>query len=312
MIIVFYLFLLLKRGISMKINECLNYQTRFFNNFNQAWQNHSDLMLYKQIDNTAENLRLDISEVPGYILAYDQQAQQELHDYLQEGLIAWLKHYLPFFEINHNGVVMFGNWYHRRRFGVLDTWRRKIIQTNADEQSVIPELEKYAEDPKNYLDNQIKHVHDIVYDDANSLKRRINKLEKQNNEAPVADETSAAPKEEHPTSSSRLSSFFANLIDDDDKNNKKENTDKHIVTSNHDDNDMQALQDQYSVALADADERFINQKRAVQVEAAVVNYEYQAIMSEFSSFNQFLNALLKMPQAYTEYLEAQEGVQHND
>ena len=35
------------------------------------------------------------------------------------------------------------------------------------------------------------------------------------------------------------------------------------MTSNHDDNDMQALQDQYSVALADADERFINQKRAV-------------------------------------------------
>lgn len=295
----------------MKIDECLNYQTRFFNNFNQAWQNHSDLMLYKQIDNTAENLRLDISEVPGYILAYDQQAQQELHDYLQDGLIKWLKHYLPFFEINHNGVVMFGNWYHRRRFGVLDTWRRKIVQTTAEEQSVIPELEKYAEDPKNYLDLQLKHAHNIIYDDANSIKRRINELEQQNttNDEPAPSQT---PKEEHSASSNRLSNLFAKLIDDNEEDEHKKAADNEPSVPTTASGDIQALQDQYSAALADADERFVAKKRSIQVEAAVVNYEYRAIMSEFSSFNQFLNALLKMPQAYTEYLESQEGAQHND
>ena len=71
----------------MSIETSLTYQKKFFSDFTDAWHKKSRYRLYQGIDATAENLRLDIEEAPGYILAYDKSAQAELHDFLQIGFI---------------------------------------------------------------------------------------------------------------------------------------------------------------------------------------------------------------------------------
>lgn len=301
----------------MEINECLNYQKNFFINFNEAWIKHSDLSLYEQIDSTANNLRMDISEVPEYILAYDQKAQQELHDYLQSGLIKWLNNYIPFFQVNTNGIVMFGNWYHRERFGILDVWRRKIIQTDVKEQNIIPELEKYSSDPENYLNNRLKHLHNIIYDDANSLKLHIGEIEKnkenieQNNDNNINEYIEDQDQKTHSSSSNRLSNFFASFIDDKPKD--KEHIKNNIDINENNDlekniKELKDLKEKYNVALNNANKNYVDQERILKVQSAVINYEYQAIMNHFDSFNQFVNSLFKMPQKYMEYLKSQEGI----
>ena len=61
----------------MTIQSSLDYQTKFFTDFAKAWADHSTFRLYQGIDTTAENLRLELSDAPGYILAYDKSAQRE-------------------------------------------------------------------------------------------------------------------------------------------------------------------------------------------------------------------------------------------
>ena len=57
------------RGYYMSIETSLTYQKKFFSDFTDAWHKKSRYRLYQGIDATAENLRLDIEEAPGYILA---------------------------------------------------------------------------------------------------------------------------------------------------------------------------------------------------------------------------------------------------
>ncbi len=83
----------------MSIEASLTYQKKFFNDFTDAWHKKSRYRLYQGLDATAENLRLDIEETPGYILAYDKNAQAELHDFLQIGLIDFLRQHIPFLKL---------------------------------------------------------------------------------------------------------------------------------------------------------------------------------------------------------------------
>ena len=59
----------------MSIEASLTYQKKFFNDFTDAWHKKSRYRLYQGLDATAENLRLDIEETPGYILATNFSAK---------------------------------------------------------------------------------------------------------------------------------------------------------------------------------------------------------------------------------------------
>lgn len=276
----------------MDIEKSLDYQKRFFTNFAAAWQDHSDLDLYRGIDATADALRLDLSEVPGYILAYDKQAQSELHAYLQKGLVEWLQTYIPFFEVSADGIVMFGDWYHRRQFGVLDVWTRQIMQYSDAERQILPDLETYAADPENYLKKRLANLHDEAYSEADHLQSRLEQAQ-----AAVAVEPDALTRSSRERSGGGFKGLMKNFIDqpEDEAAPQSSQTDSSEVAS---------LQSQLKAARAEAQARYDEEKRQIQVEAAVTNYEYQAIISQYSSLQQFENSLQHITDSYMASLAA--------
>lgn len=276
----------------MDIEKSLDYQKRFFTNFAAAWQDHSDLDLYRGIDATADALRLDLSEVPGYILAYDKQAQSELRAYLQKGLVEWLQTYIPFFEVSADGIVMFGDWYHRRQFGVLDVWTRQIMQYSDAERQILPDLETYAADPENYLKKRLANLHDEAYSEADHLQSRLEQAQ-----AAVAVEPDALTRSSRERSGGGFKGLMKNFIDqpEDEAAPQSSQTDSSEVAS---------LQSQLKAARAEAQARYDEEKRQIQVEAAVTNYEYQAIISQYSSLQQFENSLQHIADSYMASLAA--------
>lgn len=276
----------------MDIEKSLDYQKRFFTNFAAAWQDHSDLDLYRGIDATADALRLDLSEVPGYILAYDKQAQSELHAYLQKGLVEWLQTYIPFFEVSADGIVMFGDWYHRRQFGVLDVWTRQIMQYSDAERQILPDLETYAADPENYLKKRLANLHDEAYSEADHLQSRLEQAQ-----AAVAVEPDALTRSSRERSGGGFKGLMKNFIDqpEDEAAPQSSQTDSSEVAS---------LQSQLKAARTEAQARYDEEKRQIQVEAAVTNYEYQAIISQYSSLQQFENSLQHIADSYMASLAA--------
>ncbi|ATO54479.1 MAG: hypothetical protein L0H99_09015 [Loigolactobacillus coryniformis] len=276
----------------MDIEKSLDYQKRFFTNFAAAWQDHSDLDLYRGIDATADALRLDLSEVPGYILAYDKQAQSELRAYLQKGLVEWLQTYIPFFEVSADGIVMFGDWYHRRQFGVLDVWTRQIMQYSDAERQILPDLETYAADPENYLKKRLANLHDEAYSEADHLQSRLEQAQ-----AAVAAEPDALTRSSRERSGGGFKGLMKNFIDqpEDEAAPQSSQTDSSEVAS---------LQSQLKAARAEAQARYDEEKRQIQVEAAVTNYEYQAIISQYSSLQQFENSLQHIADSYMASLAA--------
>ena len=276
----------------MDIEKSLDYQKRFFTNFAAAWQDHSDLDLYRGIDATADALRLDLSEVPGYILAYDKQAQSELRAYLQKGLVEWLQTYIPFFEVSADGIVMFGDWYHRRQFGVLDVWTRQIMQYSDAERQILPDLETYAADPENYLKKRLANLHDETYSEADHLQSRLEQAQ-----AAVAAEPDALTRSSRERSGGGFKGLMKNFIDqpEDEAAPQSSQTDSSEVAS---------LQSQLKAARAEAQVRYDEEKRQIQVEAAVTNYEYQAIISQYSSLQQFENSLQHIADSYMASLAA--------
>lgn len=276
----------------MDIEKSLDYQKRFFTNFAAAWQDHSDLDLYRGIDATADALRLDLSEVPGYILAYDKQAQSELRAYLQKGLVEWLQTYIPFFEVSADGIVMFGDWYHRQQFGVLDVWTRQIMQYSDAERQILPDLETYAADPENYLKKRLANLHDEAYSEADHLQSRLEQAQ-----AAVAAEPDALTRSSRERSGGGFKGLMKNFIDqpEDEAAPQSSQTDSSEVAS---------LQSQLKAARAEAQVRYDEEKRQIQVEAAVTNYEYQAIISQYSSLQQFENSLQHIADSYMASLAA--------
>lgn len=276
----------------MDIEKSLDYQKRFFTNFAAAWQDHSDLDLYRGIDATADALRLDLSEVPGYILAYDKQAQSELRAYLQKGLVEWLQTYIPFFEVSADGIVMFGDWYHRQQFGVLDVWTRQIMQYSDAERQILPDLETYAADPENYLKKRLANLHDEAYSEADHLQSRLEQAQ-----AAVAAEPDALTRSSRERSGGGFKGLMKNFIDqpEDEAAPQSSQTDSSEVAS---------LQSQLKAARTEAQARYDEEKRQIQVEAAVTNYEYQAIISQYSSLQQFENSLQHIADSYMASLAA--------
>ncbi|KRN27993.1 hypothetical protein IV38_GL001834 [Lactobacillus selangorensis] len=285
----------------MDTEQCLNHQKRFFTDFAQAWQDRSDLNLYDGIDATADSLRLEISEVPDYILAYDKQAESELESYLQEGLVKWLAEYLPFFEISPNGIVMFGDWYHRRQFGVLDVWQRRIVQTNEEQRAIIPELQELSTDPDNYLQSQLNDLHNRIYEKADALKRELDASHSDDPEAPAS---AAADNERSRTQQKTRSTGFKNFFQD-----FMEGDDSEVAATNEaEHHDTKDLQQQYDEAKQTADQRYNQQQRQVQVESAVVRYEYQAVVAQYPSMKDFMQALNEMPARYMDSLKVKAGL----
>ncbi|MFC6171675.1 hypothetical protein [Loigolactobacillus jiayinensis] len=278
----------------MDIEKSLDYQKRFFTNFAAAWQDHSDLDLYRGIDATADALRLDLSEVPGYILAYDKQAQSELRAYLQKGLIEWLQTYIPFFEVSADGIVMFGDWYHRRQFGVLDVWTRQIMQYSEAERQILPDLETYAADPENYLKKRLASLHDDAYSEADHLQSRLEKAQ-----AAVAAEPDAPTRSNRDRAGGGFKGLMKNFIDQ-----PEEDAATTPVQPSGDGSEVATLQSQLSAARAEAQARYDEEKRQIQVESAVTNYEYQAIISQYSSLKQFENSLQHISDSYMASLAA--------
>ncbi|MFD0898218.1 hypothetical protein [Loigolactobacillus binensis] len=276
----------------MDIEKSLDYQKRFFTNFAAAWQDHSDLDLYRGIDATADALRLDLSEVPGYILAYDKQAQAELRAYLQKGLVEWLQTYIPFFEVSADGIVMFGDWYHRRQFGVLDVWTRQIMQYSETERQILPDLETYAKDPKNYLKKRLASLHDDVFADADHLQSQLEKAQ-----AAVAAEPDAATRSSRERTGGGFKGLMKNFID-------QPETNESVPQSTSDTSEVASLQSHLNTARAEAQARYDEEKRQLQVEAAVTNYEYQAIIGQYSSLKQFENSLQHIADSYMASLAA--------
>ncbi|QEA52242.1 hypothetical protein [Loigolactobacillus coryniformis] len=276
----------------MDIEKSLDYQKRFFTNFAAAWQDHSDLDLYRGIDATADALRLDLSEVPGYILAYDKQAQSELRAYLQKGLVEWLQTYIPFFEVSADGIVMFGDWYHRRQFGVLDVWTRQIMQYSDAERQILPDLETYAADPENYLKKRLANLHDEAYSEADHLQSRLEQAQ-----AAVAAEPDALTRSSRERSGGGFKGLMKNFIDQPENEAAPQN-------SQTDSSEVASLQSQLKAARAEAQARYDEEKRQIQVEAAVTNYEYQAIISQYSSLQQFENSLQHIADSYMASLAA--------
>nr|WP_243680775.1 hypothetical protein [Lacticaseibacillus manihotivorans] len=81
----------------MTVEASLTYQQTFFQRFRQGLAGPVDVSLVSSIDKTASSLRLEVTETPGYILAYDKGAQDELHDFLQKAFVAFLREHVPFF-----------------------------------------------------------------------------------------------------------------------------------------------------------------------------------------------------------------------
>ncbi|ANK60362.1 hypothetical protein [Loigolactobacillus backii] len=282
----------------MDTEKCLNYQKQFFIDFAQAWHDRSDLELYRKIDTTASSLRLETSEVPAYILAYDKQAQAELKAYLQRGLTKWLRTYIPFFEINSEGVVMFGDWYHRRQFGVLDVWNRQIIQTDELQQQILPELEGYEKDNDNYLQNRLDQLHEQLYQEANELHADLDRAT-ENADSAVAQ--SRLNRDKAPQQNSGRLKNLLNFMDNNSGN--EETADSETTTPAPNAAEIDDLKTRFTAAKQLADTHYDEQKRQLEVEVAVIRYEYQAIVNQYSSLTQFENALVHIQESYLDNLQ---------
>ncbi|WDF83023.1 SbcC family exonuclease [Lacticaseibacillus pabuli] len=291
----------------MSVENSLAYQQKFFGEFAKAWQDHSYYRLYAGIDKTAETLRLDIHEVPGYILAYDKSAQKELRHFLQSNLVDWLREYVPFFEVSDDGHVYFGDWYHRREFGSLDVFARSIVHQSESQQAILPHLSQFAQDPDHYLDDQIEHLRKEVYQRATDLHARLENLETSEDEPEELQQRSSS------NSGSGFRGLLKNFIDPDDapssSNSSNGDAPKKRPLSNT--NEISQVRTQFEDAKDDADQRFDAEKRQLQVDAAVTRYEYQAVMNRYSSIDQFINILTNLRKDYMKALKAAEEERQN-
>ncbi len=282
----------------MTVKSSLNYQQTFFNDFGAAWDKHSTYRLYQGIDKTATNLRLELNETPGYILAYDKDAQEELRGFLQKAFVTFLREHIPFFEVADDGRVFFGDWYHRREFGQLSVFTRTIDQVTSEERNILPQLVAFAEDPDHYLDNQLEALRKDIY-------RQVNDLHNQLEAASV--EEPAQPTRTASTTGGSFRGLLKNFIDpddaDDEANAPTPAPKRHTpVPSN--------LKQRFDEAKAAADDEFDAKKRTMQVSAAITRYEYQAVISTYSSITQFENILANLKSDFMRALEAKED-KHN-
>lgn len=280
----------------MSVENSLAYQRKFFSDFSSAWADHSYYRLYAGIDHTAETLRLDIHEVPGYILAYDKSAQQELHHFLRENLIKWLRDAIPFFEISDDGRIFFGDWYHRREFGSLDVFARSIVHQNEAQQDILPHLSQFANDPDHYLDAQIEHLRKTTYQRAADLHHRLESLENEN-------EAAAPTTERQSNNGSGFRGLLKNFIDPEETTTPSQSSPSRHTLS---DATISKVRREFEAAKETADQKFDSEKRQMQVAAAVTRYEYQAVMNHYSSIDQFINALTNLRKNYMKALKQAE------
>lgn len=275
----------------MSIAASLTYQKKFFNDFTDAWHKKSRYRLYQGLDATAENLRLDIEETPGYILAYDKNAQAELHDFLQIGLIDFLRQHIPFFEVNDQGTVYFGNWYHRREFGHINVILRAITQSADEQRRILPQLEAFSDDPDHYLDRQLDAMRKEVYRDVDSLHTQIDNLEAEN--APERGQASQG--------NSGFRGLLKNFIDpsDDDQ-----------ASPSQPSGDASRLKAQFDKEKLTADDIFDKRKRELEVSAAITRYEFQAVMGTYSSVAEFENILANLKDDFMQSLKLEGGRTH--
>lgn len=277
----------------MTVESSLNYQRSFFNDFADAWAKRSTFKLYQGIDKTASTLRLEVSETPGYILAYDKGAQDELRTFLQKAFVVFLREHVPFFEVSDDGRVFFGDWYHRRQFGVLSIFTRTIDQTTAEERNIMPQLNAFAQDPDHYLDNQLEALRKDIYRGVNDLH---NQLEAAEVEAPAQPTRTT-------TSGGSLRGLLKNFIDPDDE---EEDTPMPSQPTRRRSQAPADLKQRFDAAKAAADAEFDAKKRAMQVSAAITRYEYQAVIGTYSSITQFENILANLQDDFMRALEVKE------
>ncbi|KRK33207.1 hypothetical protein [Loigolactobacillus bifermentans] len=282
----------------MNIKKCLDYQKQFFTDFAQAWQKRSDLDLYQMIDTTAKSLRLEVSEVPAYILAYDKEAQNELEAYLQKGLTHWLRQDIPFFEIDARGVIMFGDWYHRRQFGRLDVWNRQMIQNTPNQQQILPELERYASDSETYLEDRLQRLHDELFTDVKDLEHDLERAQTAAETAQTEVHSRISRERPQPQNGTgRLKSLFG-FGDEPEEQPEPVAPVTPAPSKPVNTTQIMDLKNRLRTAKSDAEVEFDDQKRQIEVEVAVIRYEYQAIMNHYSSIEQFENALAHISESY--------------
>lgn len=276
----------------MTVESSLHYQQTFFNDFTDAWAKQSTFRLFQGIDKTASTLRLEVAETPGYILAYDKAAQDELRLFLQKAFVAFLREHVPFFEVSDDGDVFFGDWYHRRQFGTLNVFSRNIDQSTSEERNIMPQLTAFAQDPEHYLDNQLEALRKDIYRGVNDLH---NQLEAAEAEAPVQ------PTRSTNTAGGSFRGLLKNFIDPDDA---QDDTPQPTPTRRR----TQApadLKQRFDAAKAQADSEFDAKKRTMQVSAAITRYEYQAVIGTYSSITQFENILANLKDDFMRALEVQ-------
>lgn len=278
----------------MTVEASLTYQQTFFNDFAKAWQDQSTYRLYQGIDKTASSLRLEVTETPGYILAYDKGAQDELHDFLQKAFVAFLREHVPFFEVSDDGQVYFGDWYHRRQFGQLSVFTRTIDQATPQERNILPQLVAFAQDPEHYLDNQLEALRKNIYQTVNDLHNQL--------EAASVEET-VQPTRSTNSASGSFRGLLKNFIDPDDD---EEETPAPAQTTRRRVQAPADLQQRFNDAKAQADSEFDAKKRAMQVSAAITRYEYQAVVSSYSSISQFENILANLKADFMKALAKKE------
>lgn len=285
----------------MTIQSSLNYQKQFFTDFSEAWEQRSTYHLYKGIDETAENLRLELEEAPGYILAYDKTAETELQTFLQQDLIKFIRGHIPFFDVADNGIVFFGDWYHRREFGRLNVFTRVIDQYTENQRTILPQLEAFAEDPDHYLDLQIEAMRKQTYTEVNRLHNQL--------EAAEAEDPSTTATDQPASTGTTIRGLFNKFIDpgtDEDDTAAKPAPQRRRGANQ----DTGKLKAQFDEAKDQADSTFDAKKRSLQVSAAITRYEYQAVMSTYSSVAQFENVLANLREDFMRALEL-EGEQAN-
>lgn len=279
----------------MTVETSLNYQQTFFDDFGDAWAKQSTYRLYQGIDQTATNLRLELNETPGYILAYDKDAQDELRSFLQTALVAFLREHVPFFEVADNGQVFFGDWYHRREFGQLSVFTRSIDQVTAEERNILPQLVAFAEDPDHYLDNQLEALRKDIYRPVTDLHNQI--------EAASVEEPEQ-PTRSNPTAGGSFRGLLKNFIDPDDPDEEEETPTPQPTPRRRSAPD--SLKQRFEAAKAAADAEFDAKKRTMQVSAAITRYEYQAVIGTYSSITQFENILANLKSDFMRALEVKE------
>ena len=283
----------------MTVESSLTYQQTFFEDFGTAWADRATYRLYQGIDKTATNLRLELDETPGYILAYDKDAQEELREFLQAAFVAFLREHIPFFDVTDDGRVFFGDWYHRREFGQLGVFTRTIDQNTSEERNILPQLVAFAEDPDHYLDNQLEALRKDIY-------RQVNDLHDQLEAASVEEEPQ--PAKTTSTTGGSFRGLLKNFIDPDDDD---DDTPAPATPTLHRRKPApDGLKQRLEAAKAAADDEFDTKKRTMQVSAAITRYEYQAVISTYSSITQFENILANLKSDFMRTLKVKED-NHN-